>query len=234
MALATGLLAGAAGCSRQAPPEAPASPPAPAAAAPTQASAYDGAATFAYLDSVAKVRAKVNSDNKSRIPALIRGEDVMMLGNESERLAQDRQELSRLPTGRVDPDAVQFEKNFESILAAYESVCTDSAELYREASHSDEQKPDSPALLPQIKAGFSAPLVDSLGAAAKLVAVVQKIAASQTGYLPITAMVEKVADDREKLVGAKETHRAFAVKVKSDFAQRYPAVNWSTDEVLPP
>ena len=176
----------------------------------------------------------MNSDNKSRIPALIRGQDIMMLGNEAEHMAQFSQDLSKLAADKVDPDAVQFEKNFEAILVAYETLCTDSAELYREVKHSDEQKPDTPALLPQIRAGFKDPLVDSIGAAAKLVEIVQKISASQNGYLPVTAMVEKVGDDRDKLIGAKEAHRAFAVKVKADFAQRYPAVNWMTDEVLPP
>jgi hypothetical protein len=81
MALVTGILAGVAGCSRQAPPEAAAPAPAAAAATPAPTSAFDGAATFAYLDAIAKVRAAVNSDNKNRIPALIRGQDIMMLGS---------------------------------------------------------------------------------------------------------------------------------------------------------
>jgi hypothetical protein len=232
MALVTGMLAGAAGCSRPPPAPAPAAAPAASAAAPV--SAYDGPATLAYLEAVGAVRSKANTDNRNRIPALIRGQDLVMLGNEAERIAQYRQTLSALPVGKVDPDALQFEKNFESILAAYESVCTDSAELFREAARTDAQKPDSTPLMGQIRSGFVAMPVDTIGAASKLVEIVQRIASTQTGYLPITAMLEKVGDDRDKLVGAKETHRAFALKVKGDFAQRYPAVDWSAKEVLPP
>jgi hypothetical protein len=228
--LVTGVLAGAAGCSRQTPADT-------AAAAPTAAptSAYDGAATYAYLVAVGHARAPVNSDNRDRIPALIRGQDPVMLGNEATTIAQYRQELAKLPTDKVDPDAMQFARNFEAILSSYESICTDTAELFNEATHADQQKPDSLSLMQEFRGSLKVPEADAIGAAGALVDTGDRLTAnSKPGDVPITAIVGKLRDDRDKLVTAKETHHAFALKVKADFAKRYPGLDWSAKEVFPP
>jgi hypothetical protein len=47
------------------------------------------------------------------------------------------------------------------------------------------------------------------------------------------AMVQKLRDDREKLLAAKEVHHLFTLKVKADFAQRYPSQDWAAKEILP-
>jgi hypothetical protein len=229
MAVMTGMLVGVAGCSRQAPAvSAAAAPSAPHPAA-------DATATYAYLEAVGRARAQVNSDNKERIPALISSQDVGSLGTEAATMAHDRQDLDKLSTDTVDPDAVQFARNFEAILAAYESVCTDSAQLFTEAARADDQKPGSSSLMGVFRGSLTTPKADAIGAAGALVDIGDRAAdAAKPAELAITPIVQKLREDRDRLVAAKEAHHAFALKVRADFAQRYPNTDWSAKEVLPP
>jgi hypothetical protein len=221
LALVAGMVA-AAGCSRQ------------AAVAPVAAGAYDGAATQVYLAAVGKIRADANSENKERIPALIHGEDVMMLGNEAARFRQYKETLVQIPAAKVDPDAVQFAQNFAAIVDCYASVCNDSAELFREAAHEDELKPDSRPLVPEIKESLPDVEVDAISAVNSLVEAMGHLDYAKSGYVSLDPIVARLRDDREKLVAAKEVHHLFTMKIKPDFSQKYPDINWSDRDVLPP
>jgi hypothetical protein len=214
-ALAAGLLAGAAGCSRHGP-------------------AYDGQATYSYLEAVGNVRMNANADNRTRIPALIRGQDLIMLGGERGRMEQDKQDLAKIPAEKVDPDAIQFAHNFRDILDAYEAVCADSAELFREAKSADDAGA-SPPLMPAIRQALLKPEADSLGAVGALMTVGERLSAEiPAGAVYIAPIVQKLHADRDRLSAAKTAHHEFALKVKSSFAERYPTVRWSEKDVLPP
>jgi hypothetical protein len=220
LALVAGMLA-ACGCSRQ--------------AAATPATSYDGAATFSYLESVGKIRAQANADNKERIPPLILGVDTLMLGNEASRFSQFKQTILKLPTDKVDPDAVQFAQNFEGIIDAYAAVCSDAAELFREAKHEDDVRPDSTPILPMIHGLLAAdPRADAIGSVTALTDAMEHLNTVKAGYLTLDPITARLRDDKEKLVAAKEVHHLFTIKVKADFTQRYPSVNWTDREALPP
>jgi len=221
LALVAGLVA-AAGCSRQ------------AAVATGPAGAYDGAATQAYLAAVGKIRADVNADNKDRIPALIHGEDTMMLGNEASRFRQYKETLIKIPAAKVDPDAVQFAQNFSAIVDCYASVCNDAAELFREAAHEDELKPDSSPIVPKMKESLPDVQVDAISAVSALTDAMGHLDYVKSGYLTLDPIIAKLRDDREKLVAAKEVHHLFTVKIKAGFSEKYPDVNWSDRDILPP
>jgi hypothetical protein len=53
------------------------------------------------------------------------------------------------------------------------------------------------------------------------------------GFMSSAAMVQKILDDKDKLLSAREVHHLFVLKVKTDFAQRYPTTNWVGKEILP-
>jgi hypothetical protein len=218
-AIAAGVLAVAAGCSRS--------------EAPVKAT-YDGPSTRSFLLLVGQVRSQMNNDNKERIPALISGVDAAMLDDQASKLAVLKQSLSKFPTDRVDPDAVQFAQDLEGILDAYQSVCKDSAELYREVARQDEAIQGEEPRMPGIKAAIRAPQVDTLGAVAALVDAMEH--AGQTkkpAYMSSDGMVQKLRDDHERLLSSKESHRLFTLKVKADFAKRYPDQDWTAKEILP-
>jgi hypothetical protein len=193
-----------------------------------------GAATLAYLGAVGRIRAQVNSDNRERIPALILGGDAAALAKEETRIVQFKRDVAGLPTENVDSDAVQFADNFGAILAAYAAVCSDSSELFREAARADRQ-PDSRHLVAGIKRELNTAMTDAIGAAGALAEACDRLAASaQPARLTIEPIVGKVRDDRDTLVAAKDAHREFTKKVKDDLPQRYPSIDWTPKEILPP
>lgn len=223
IALLVGLLAGATGCSRQS----------TASAAPAP-KAYDGPATRAYLFLVGQIRSQMNSDNKERLPALIRGADSASLDNQAHRTGVLKQSLAGFSTDKVDPDAVQFAQNVEGILDAYQSSCADSAELYREVAHEDEVLTDEKPRLTQLKLAMREPQGDTLGALGVLIDALERMGdTSKPKFMSTGGLLQKLKDDRDRLVETKENHHLFTLKVKSDFTQRYPAVDWKAKEILP-
>jgi hypothetical protein len=219
-ALAAGILVAAFGCTRS---------------GSADKQTYDGASTRSYLLLVGQVRSQMNSDNKERIPALICGVDAAMLDNQASKLGVLKQSLSKFPTDNVDPDAVQFAQNVEGIIDLYQAACKDSAELYREVTRQDESMPGLKPRMPAIRTAMRAtPLADTLGALAALVDTMEHAGkTANPGYMSSAGMVQRLRDDHDKLLAAKESHHLFTDKVKSDFAQRYPGQDWNAKEILP-
>lgn len=222
-AIAVGALAATAGCSRPAPAE-----------KPSAQGTYTGAATHGYLLLVGEVRSQMNADNRDRIPTLICGTNPAMLDNQASRIATLKRSLAGFQTAGVDPDAVQFAQDIGAILDAYQAVCLDSAELYREVAHQDEVIQGESPRMPAIKIAMRAPQVDTLGAVAALVDAMARVGETKKpGYMTSAAIVQKLRDDREKLLAAKETHHLFTVRIKADFEKRYPSQDWKAKEILP-
>lgn len=212
-AVVAGVLAGAAACSR---------------------TGFDGPATYRYLERVGQIRTQMNADNKDRIPASIHGTDFVALGNEATRIEQLKQSVNALPTEGVDPDAVQFARNFSNILDAYKSTCSDSAELFREVVHRDETNAGTPPLMPELRSGQKEGQIDTLGAVgAMLDAEAQLAVPAASGNSTFEPVALKVRDDLKKLEEAKGTHHEFTLKLKADFAQRYPDKDWASKDILP-
>jgi hypothetical protein len=221
-ALVAVALAAAAGCSRSGPAEKP------------KTVTYDGASTRGYLLLVGQVRSQINSDNRQRIPALICGLDTVMLGNQAARISKLEQSLAGFPTDNVDPDAVQFAQNVGKILEAYQSACLDSAELFREVAHQDEVLEGQKPRIADLKNLMRAPQGDTVTALEALAAAMGKVGdTKKPGFMSSAAMVQKILDDKDKLLSAREVHHLFVLKVKTDFAQRYPTTNWVGKEILP-
>lgn len=218
MALFTGALIGVA-CSRQ---EAADMPQGPA----------DGKATYAYLGIVGRLRDPVNADNKMTIPAIIRGADIATLRNEASKMAKVEQDLAKVPTARVDPDAIQFVTNFNAIVGAYKAVCADTAELYIEVAHRDSVAPASPTLMGSLRSSLAAVQPDTIGAANALLDAVAQLAPFPQGSGSLDPIVATLRNDVQVLVSAKEAHHAFIAKAQAGFAQKYPTLDWGAKEIL--
>lgn len=194
---------------------------------------YSGDQTYQYLQGVGRVRTQINEANKERIPGLIHGQDPGMLEDQASRIDMYRQDLSRLPTDGVDPEAVQFTQNFMAILDAYKSVCVDTAELYQEAARDDAGQ-GSTAVMSAIKDGLPAVQADTIGAVVALASTIDKLdPAVKEHAANLDPIVAKVSDDKERLVAAKSAHHSFTLQAKQDFAQRYPKNDWDSKDVLP-
>jgi hypothetical protein len=110
-----------------------------------------------------------------------------------------KRSLANFPTDKVDPDAVQFAQNVEVILDAYQAVCADSAELYREVEHQDGLLPDAKPRMPELKTAMRPPQADTLGAVGALIdTMVHLGATAKPAFLTTDAIVQKLRDDREK------------------------------------
>lgn len=202
-------------------------------AADDAAAAFDGAATRSFLGLVGQVRSQMNTDNKDRIPELIGGTDILMLGNEAHRLGVLKQSLSAFPKAGVDPEAVQFARNIDAILGTYQDVCADTAELYRELGRGDASAEGTPRL-PELRRQMRAPQVDILNALAVLLDSVSQLPPeTRPGFANTGAMVRRLQDDRDRVVAAKDVHHQFMLKLKGDLAKAYPGVDWSAKEILP-
>jgi hypothetical protein len=218
--IAAGVLVAAFGCARS---------------GSAEKQAYDGASTRSFLFLVGQVRSQMNSDNKERIPALIGGADAAMLDNQASRMGVLKQSLSKFAMDNVDPDAVQFAQNVGGIIDLYQAACKDSAELYREIARQDESVPGQRPRMATIRTAMrSAPQADTLGALAALADTVEHAPGSANPkFMSSAGIVQKLRDDRDRLVAAKESHHAFTSKLKSDLAQRYPGQDWNAKEILP-
>ncbi len=202
-------------------------------AADAVAPGFSGEATRSYLGLVGQVRSQMNADNKDRIPSLIGGADIVMLGNEAHRLGVLRQSLSRFSKDGVDPEAVQFAANIDAILDSYQAVCADAAELYRELGREDASMQGTPRLA-ELRSRMRAPQVDILNAVAVLVDAMGQVAPdTRPGVVSTGAMVRKLQEDRDRVASAKDVHHLFTLKLKEVFAKRYPDVDWSAKEILP-
>jgi hypothetical protein len=219
-ALAAGVLVAAFGCTRS---------------GSAEKQAYDGASTRSYLLLVGQVRSQMNSDNKERIPALICGVDTAMLDNQASRLGVLKQSLSNFATAGVDPDAVQFAQSVGGIIDLYQAACRDSAEMYREIAHQDSSLPGQKPRMPAIRAAMrGAPQADTLGALSALADTMDRAGSSSNpGYMSSAGLVQKLRDDHDRLVAAKDSHHALTGKVRADFTQRYPGQDWNAKEILP-
>jgi len=222
-ALVVGLLAASAVCPRLESAEGPGSQ-----------NGADAAQTYRYLQEVGRIRALINADNKGRIPALLHEQDPAALEDQVSKIEGYKQDLSKVAADGVDAEALQFSQNFGAILDAYGSVCADAAELYRKAIKADASGPQSSGLMLAIRGALPAVQADTLGAVASLATAIDQLgdsAKAHAGFLgPI---VQKLRDDRERLVTAKEVHHNYTLKVKSDFEQRYPSNDWAARDVLP-
>jgi hypothetical protein len=107
--------------------------------------------------------------------------------------------------------------------------------LYREVARQDETIPGQKPRMPAIRAAMrAAPQADTLGALAALADTVEHAGNSANpGFMSSAAMLQKLRDDHERLIAANESHHLFTIKVRSDFAQRYPGQDWNAKEILP-
>lgn len=194
----------------------------------------DGASTRGYLFLVGQVRSQMNADNREEIPALICGADASALARQASHTALLRNSLAGFKTDGVDPEALQFARNVDAILASYAAVCSDSAEFLREVAHQDAASPGSQPRLPRIRATLPSSQADVIGALGKLIDSATKLA-PYTGSGPVsTASIEKkLSADLDGLLAAKEAHRKFLQTVKEDLPARYPSQDWTAREILP-
>lgn len=192
------------------------------------------AQTYRYLQEVGKIRALINADNKGRIPALIHDQDPAALEAQVSKIEGYKQDLSKLAADGVDAEALQFSQNFGAILDAYRSVCADAAELYRRAVKGDASGPESAGLMSAIKGGLPPVQADTLGAVASLVSTISQLNEGVKAHADFLGpLAQKLREDRERLVTAKEVHHNYTIKVKSVFEQRYPNDDWAARDVLP-
>ncbi|HXQ81463.1 MAG TPA: hypothetical protein VN775_09130 [Opitutaceae bacterium] len=218
LVLMVGVLAASAGCSRHDEPP----------------RVFGATETYAYLQRVGLIRALINTDNKDRIPAMIRSQDVALLGAQSEKTDEYRHTLSTLKPSGVDPDALTFTKNFEAILDSYKSVCLDSAELFREIKKANARPSGPTIVLPEIRFGTEAYQSDTIGTIDSLLESLDRMdAGAASGAVSLRAIVERVREDRDKLRSAKVAHHEFTSKMKAEFPQRYPDQDWTSKEILP-
>ena len=218
LVLVVGVLAASVGCSRH--DDAP--------------RVFGAAETYSYLQKVGQIRVLINADNKERIPAMIRGQDHVMLGAQAKKIDEYGHTLSMLSSNRVDPDAVTFTKNFETILDSYKSVCLDSAELYREIKKANARPSGPIIVLPAIRPGTEPYQTDTIGTIDSLLESLGRMdSAARTGAVFLQPIVDKLRDDRDKLRSAKVAHHEFTKKLKAEFPQRYPDLDWTSKEILP-
>jgi len=218
LALGIAVLAAAVGCSRQ-------------GGAPR---AYDAAKTYGYLQRVGRVRSLINADNRDRIPAMIRSRDSVMLGAEATKTEQYKRSLAGIGSEGVDPDALTFTRNFETILDSYRTVCTDSAELFREMGKESPRPPAVAAAPLAIRIGADADPVDTIGAVDSLLDSMDRVDTSaRAGPAFLRPILNKVRDDRDKLRAAKAAHHDFTVTMKAEFLKWYPGRDWNSKEILP-
>jgi hypothetical protein len=214
--LALALLAPAAACSRQ------------------PASGFTGDQTRQYLIAVGRVRKVINNDNRERMPALIRGQDLEMLGDEANRIEKDKQDLLKLPAAGVDPGAVEFVRHFLAILDAYKAVCVDTGELLREVIRDDAANGGPSPLMPAIKSGLQIVQPDTISTVGSLVDRLDQLdAAAKEHAVFLNPIAARVREDRDKLAAAKQAEHAFTAKAKLDLAARYPDIDWTSRELLP-
>jgi hypothetical protein len=216
--LMIGVLAACAGCSRD---------------GGTQ-KAYGAKETYSYLQEVGQIRLLINTDNKDRIPAMIRGQDAVMLGAQGAKTEEYRQTLIALKAVGVDPEALMFKKNLEAILDSYRSVCLDTAELFREIKAANA-RPSGPHIdLPPAIFGSLAYKSDTLGTIDSLLESLGRMDVNPGGgAVSLKPIVDKVREDRDKLKSAKVTHHDFTNKLKAEFPLRYPDLDWTSKEILP-
>jgi hypothetical protein len=218
LVLVVGVLAACAGCSRS---------------EGTQ-KAFGAKETFGYLQKVGQIRLLINTDNKERIPAMIRGQDIMMLGAQGTKADEYKQTLLALNPSRVDPDALTFAKNFEAILDSYKSVCVDAAELFREIKAANA-RPSGPHIdLPTATFGSQANQIDTIGAIDWLLESLGRTDINSKGEaFSLQPIISKVREDRDKLRSAKMSHHEFTDKLKAELPLRYPDLDWASKEILP-
>jgi hypothetical protein len=196
--------------------------------------AFRAAETHSYLQKVGQIRVLINSDNKERIPAMIRGQDLVMLGAQGEKTDEYEHTLSTLRSTGVDPDAVTFTKNFEAILDSYKAVCLDSAELFREIKKANARASGPAIALPGLSPGGEPYKGDTIAAIDLLLESLARMdSAARAGTVFLQPMVDKVRDDRDRLRSAKVAHHEFTKKLKAEFPLRYPDLDWTSKEILP-
>jgi hypothetical protein len=186
--------------------------------------------TYRYLREVGRVRAQVNADNRTTIPALLQKGDPAALGAQAKTLEGYRQDLDNIDPTDVDPDVVQFKANFNVIVEAYKAICVDSAELFRGVAAAAAKPGSSPLLHPK---GGKLDLLtnDTLGAVDSLLTLLDQSAGS--GRAALQPAVDKVRADEDQLRKAKDVHHDFTQKLKSELTDRYQGTDWSTKDILP-
>ncbi len=213
-----GLSAAAAGCSRHV--EAP--------------RVFGAKETYDYLKKVGSVRVLINIDNKERIPAMIRGQDVTKLMGQGAKTEEYKHTLSSLPPNGVDPEALKFTQNFVAILDSYRSVCSDSAELFREIRESNARQGGPLTVLPPIIHGSDSYQTDTIGTVDSLLDSMNPMdMTAKAGAVFLQPIVDRLRDDREKLRSAKVAHHDFTERLKVQFKDRYPGLDWTSREILP-
>jgi hypothetical protein len=216
--LLIGVLAAAAGCTRH----------------DDATKIFGSSLTHDYLKKVGQVRSLINTDNRDRIPGMIRGQDYSMLRGQAAKIEGYMHTLASLGTNGVDPDALKFMQNFAAILDGYKSVCLDSAELFREVKEARSRQPTPGVSPPELKFSLESSQTDTIGALDALLESADRMdATARVGAIFLEPIVSKVRDDRDKLRSAKAVHHDFTQKIKADFAQRYPGVDWTHKEILP-
>ena len=214
-----GVLAAAVGCSRHG--DAP--------------KVFGATQTHNYLLRVGQIRAVINTDNKERIPGMIRGQDVALLDAQATKTEGYMHSLAALDATGVDPEALKFAHNFADILDAYKSVSLDLAELFREMKKANVRPPAPPANpLLRIKFGSEPPQGDTIGAVDALLDSIGRMDTTEkTGAVFFKPIVNRVRDDKERLRLAKVAHHEFTQTLKADLAKRYAGLDWTSKEILP-
>jgi hypothetical protein len=197
-------------------------------------SAASGDETRIFLMKVGQIRARTNADNRDRIPGLIRGQDEAELAAEAARMEEDAHSLGAIPPAEVDAEAVAFTRNFVAILQAYRAVCLDTAEMFREIRTETARQSDPDRRPLALKFDPATYQRDTLGTLNSLLDSLSRARAADADRLMfLAASMEMVRRDRDDLRSAKQAHHDFTVKMKADFVQRYPSLDWNSKDVLP-
>jgi len=117
-----------------------------------------------FLQEVIKARLQLASDSESRIPALIRREDAVMMTNELERIARYRVTVGKLDASNVEPKVARVRQGLLALLDVYRFTCIDTAELFREIAAFDAGRPGRPPLAPALLSAMRASKGDTVAA----------------------------------------------------------------------
>lgn len=160
----------------------------------------EGPAARAFLEGVVKVRGQMTADDMVRIPAMIRGEDFIMMTDQVVRIGRYRLALSKLDPARAEAKAVRFRKGMESLLNTFRFVCLDTAELFREIKEFDTRHPDREPLAPALLSAMRQSRGSTLEALDSLLDALGDLDTSAgNGGIDLAPIINSVRADRANL-----------------------------------
>jgi hypothetical protein len=194
----------------------------------------EAAQTRAYLQQVARIGSLASGDYRERIPPMIRGHDLSMLGAQGAQLREHMRVLAALGSSGVDPDALKFTHNLRALLEAYASLCQDTAELFREVRAGGPRLPGAPGPSPAIAIAPVSSPDDTIGTVDVLLQSLERTDLSaKDGEVFLAPIVGRVRADWETLRSAQAAQDAFTLKFKAELKERYPGIDWTSKELFP-